>query len=182
MKAIDPTSEYPVRIGGPNDRARSNRHGVIAPSQVYQELPIRDRHEWVRDITEAPETVDERAARTARELGRTGFGPESLAWAADWARRRLAALALGIVPALVAGGCAPLGLLAGDPAPTPEKVVCVAHYHRVLPGVDVGATCGNLWLKETARDGTQRCLFESEPGIVIEIQCPAEGDTLAVQP
>ena len=101
-------------------------------------------------------------------------GNQSLAWAAAWARRRLAALAVVL---LAAAGCAPLRAIL--PAPEPDRIVCVAHYRPLVPGTDLGQDgCGNAWVRN--QDG--RCWFMPEPGIVVEVQCPAEGDTLYVGP
>ena len=70
-------------------------------------------------------------------------------------------------------GCAATKLLSGGPA-VPEKSVCIARYEQVVPGIDVGRDgCGNRWLRQAGR-----CLyFISDQGVVVEITCPAEGDT-----
>jgi hypothetical protein len=144
---------------------------MVAASQIVQELPASDRKSWRADM-ERPETADERAERQMREVERRGFGPTSLAHAADWARRRLALLAFGVAPALVAG-CLPLDMI----LPSPEPIACVAHYQPLLPGVLLGQDgCGNVWVL----DAEHGCFMTGPDGGTIQIECPAEGDTLAV--
>lgn len=81
----------------------------------------------------------------------------------------LIGLMLSVLP-----GCALTRLLLSGDDDQPTKVVCTAHYTPVLPNVAVGAdSCGNRWLWQ---DG--RCWYYlPKDGIVVEIECPAEGDT-----
>jgi len=80
-----------------------------------------------------------------------------------------------VLMAAMTTSCALTSLVrdAVEPKP-PAKVVCTAHYTVVLPNAAVGTdSCGNRWLWQ---DG--HCwYFVPDQGIVIEIECPAEGDT-----
>lgn len=82
---------------------------------------------------------------------------------------------LAALPMMLAVSCLPFTLIRDvvDPPP-PAKVVCTAHYTLVLPNTAVGTdSCGNRWLWQ---DG--RCWYYlPKDGIVVEITCPAEGDT-----
>ena len=85
-------------------------------------------------------------------------------------------LALLAAVLLSVPGCALTNLLTKVPA-APVKSVCIAHYESVVPGIDVGHDgCGNRWVRKDGRCG----YFIREQGIVTEIICPAEGDTIYV--
>lgn len=75
----------------PDDMPGSTTSSNIAVSQIAQELPMRDRKEWLQDLFRL-ETVDELADRCDRELVRHFGGPDdpiSLEYGLAWARTRL---------------------------------------------------------------------------------------------
>lgn len=80
---------------------------------------------------------------------------------------------LAALPMVLAVACIPISLSSHVTEPR-KKVVCVAHYTPVLPNTAVGAdSCGNRWLMQ---DG--RCwYYMRDQGVVVEIHCPAAGDT-----
>jgi hypothetical protein len=99
---------------------------------------------------------------------------------ADWIEARAWRVALLCTfPLWGPLGCAGVGSLLRGDDDQPTRVVCTAHYTPVLPNVAVGAdSCGNRWLWQ---DG--HCwYFVREQGIVVEIECPAEGDTTYAEP
>lgn len=87
------------------------------------------------------------------------------------------------ISTLTLTGCA--GLLA-NPAPSepPASAPCVVQYHKVHPQAYLGEDgCGNRWLLVPGdSDSTVRCLYWNEAeGILMEIPCPAQGDTLGAE-
>jgi len=83
-----------------------------------------------------------------------------------------------ILAVLPLTGCLPISLIK-EHTPIKPKVVCVASYEEIVPGGSVGRDgCGNSWMRIE-----DRCAYwDKEDGVVIEFACPAEGDTLYVEP
>lgn len=79
-------------------------------------------------------------------------------------------------------GCSYIGVLSDVLLGGPDEVpvpVCIVHYATVAPGVDVGSACDNHWLRYAAPDTFCELLSVDELS-VIEIDCPAEGDSLGI--
>ena len=84
---------------------------------------------------------------------------------------------LGLIglPLLTATGCSTLWGLMGEPAlSSTTPTACIVRYSPLTPLTEVGYDdCGNFWVR---RDG--QCYILADSTSMIEIECPAEGDTL----
>ena len=65
------------------------------------------------------------------------------------------------------------------PAPEEGSVACVVHYDSLAPGRSVGSACGLVWARNVDSLGVESCIWDSDSLGTVQIQCPAEGDTLS---
>jgi len=76
------------------------------------------------------------------------------------------------------------GLLANPAPSSPPAPACVVRYSQIHPQAYLGEDgCGNRWLLVPGdTDSTVKCLYwQAADGVLLEIPCPAEGDTLGVE-
>jgi len=87
------------------------------------------------------------------------------------------------ISSLTLTACA--GLLSSPPpSPDPAPAPCVVRYTRILPDMYLGEDgCDHRWIAVPADSlGTPKCLYWSEEdGVLMEIPCPAPGDTLGAE-
>ena len=86
-----------------------------------------------------------------------------------------------LIAVLVVAGCGTIGTIAdliGNTVPDPPEVYAIATYTPLVPGADLGMDgLGNYWIRHSMPD-TLCEIISFDGQTMIEIRCPAEGDTL----
>ncbi len=91
---------------------------------------------------------------------------------------------VGLLALTLILGCSLIGqvlpsLISLIPTPEEGSVACVVHYDSLAPGRFVGSACGLVWARNVDSLGVESCIWDSDSLGVVQISCPAQGDTLS---